>query len=154
ATDAWAQDVLIQVSWVLAVAVAAGLVVQWVIGRLLRRPRAALARLAPRGNGNGNGNGTTEDPEEPDGEARAERGETEPPRRRLTAALTLLMRLPLVLARLLLDLIPVFGFAVISHAIATAELGGETLARTVCGALIDAYIIYAALICIAEMMFS
>ena len=68
---------------------AAGLAVEWAVQRVVRRPILALARLAPNGSA----------PTDEDGEARAEQGETEPPHSRRLAALTLLRRMPLVLAR-------------------------------------------------------
>jgi small-conductance mechanosensitive channel len=146
-TDPWAQGVLLDIAWRLVLAMGAGLLAQWAIGRALRRPRAALARRMPNGNGNGAA-------QEPDGEGRAERGETEPPRSRRLAALTLLLRLPLVFARLLIDLLPVAGFAVIAHLIADSPLGGDPLTHGVIAVVVNAYVVYAALICIGEMMFS
>ena len=130
ATDPWARGVLLDTAWRLALALAAGLAVEWAIRRAVRRPILALVRRAP--------NGRTP-PGRNDGEARAEHGETEPPHRRRIAALTLLRRVPLVLARLVLELLPVLGFLAVGHLIAATALGGETLPRLVLLAVIDAY---------------
>ena len=59
--------------------------------------------------------------------ARAEAGDTEPPvrHRRRLPAWVLLRRVPLVLARLVLDLIPVLGFVVVGHLVAGSSIGGQ-----------------------------
>ena len=107
------------IGWRLALALVAGFAVQWGIRRAVARPIRALAGRAPDGS----------HAEDDSGEARAEQGETEPPRRRITVALVLLRRLPLVGARLLLELLPVFGFATVGHVIAATSLGGRLRAK-------------------------
>jgi moderate conductance mechanosensitive channel len=96
-------------------------------------------------------------PHEDDPLARAEAGDTEAPphkKRRRPSAWTLLRRLPLVLARLVLDLIPVIALAVTGHLIAGSSIGGQTVSRLVILAVIDAYTISAALLCVARMLLS
>ena len=66
----------------------------------MQRPIRALVHQAPNGG----------PPPEEDAEARAESGEIEPPHRRRIAALILLRRVPLVLGRFVLELLPVLGF--------------------------------------------
>ena len=81
------------------------------------------------------------------GEARAERGETEPPQpRRLAAArlLRLARRLPLVLARFALELVPVLGFLLVGHVIAASPLGGSRLVRLILLAVLDSTALCAA----------
>jgi small-conductance mechanosensitive channel len=68
--------------------------------------------------------------------------------------LTLLRRLPLVFGRLILELLPVLGFLLIGHLIAATPLGGDNLPRLVLLAVIDAYALCAAILCVARMMFS
>ena len=93
-----------------------GLAVEWAMRRAVRRPILALVRRAP----NGGAPAPTKS-----GEARAERGETEPPHRRRLAALTLLRRVPLVLGRCVLELLPVLAFLVVGHLVAATALGGD-----------------------------
>ena len=145
AFDPWARGVLADTAWRLVLALAAGLAAEWLIGRVVRRPILALVRLAPNGG---------PPPEENNGEARAERGDIEPPRRRRIAAITLLRRVPLVLARLALELLPVVGFLLAGHLVAASAVGGETLSRLVLLAVVDGYAICAATLCVARMMFS
>lgn len=144
ATSPWARGILLDTAWRIALALAVGLAIESAIRRSVRRPIIALARRAPNGGA----------PVDETGEARAERGETEPPHRRRVAALTLLRRLPLVFVRLFLELLPVFGFLTVGHLIAATPLGGEPLPRLVLLAVIDAYAFCAAVICVARMMFS
>ncbi len=94
---------------------------------------------------------TTENPVD-----RAEAGDIEPPmrRRRQLSAWVLLRRLPLVLARLVLDLIPVVGFALAGHLVAASDIGGPPSSRLVMLAVVDAYALCAALLCIARMLLS
>jgi small-conductance mechanosensitive channel len=145
ATDPWARGVLLDTAWRLVVILAVGLAVEWLVRRGVRRPILALVRQAPP-----NGNG----PAEESAEARAESGETEPPRSRRIAALTLLRRVPLVLGRFLLELLPVVAFLAVGHLIAATSLGGEDPPRLVLLAVIDAYALCAAILCIARVMFS
>ena len=144
ATYPWARAILLDTAWRIALAVVAGLVVEWAIRRSVRRPIVVLVRRAP------NGAHTADET----GEARAEYGESEPPHRRRIAAFTLLRRLPLVLVRLFLELLPVVGFLTVGHLIAATSLGGGSIPRLVVLAVVDAYAICAAIICVARMMFS
>jgi moderate conductance mechanosensitive channel len=145
ATAPWARSILLDTTWRLAVAVLAGLAVAWVIRRSVRRPVLALACMAPNGD---------QVPPVENGEARAEHGEIEPPRRRLTTTLVLVRRVPLVCVRLLLELLPVLGFLAVGHLIAATSLGGDSLPRLVLLAVIDAIALCEALLCVARMMFS
>ena len=66
----------------------------------------------------------------------------------------LLHRIPLVIGRLALELLPVLGFVLIGHTMALTPLGGDDTSRLVLLALIDAYALCAAILCVARMMFS
>jgi small-conductance mechanosensitive channel len=144
ATDPWARGVLLDAAWRLALVLLAGLAIEWVVRAAVRRPILALIRQAPNGG----------PPPDESGEARAEHGEIEPPPYRRVAALVLLRRVPLVLGRLVLEVLPVIGFLLAGHLIAGSALGGEILTRLVLLAVIDAYALCAAILCIARMMFS
>ncbi|HTI84604.1 MAG TPA: mechanosensitive ion channel domain-containing protein [Acetobacteraceae bacterium] len=144
ATDPWARGVQMDIAWRLALALVAGFAVQWAIRRSVARPIRSLAGRAPNGS-------LTEDE---NGEARAEEGEIEPPRRRITVALVLLRRLPLVAARLMLELLPVLGFFAVGHLIAATSLGGDSVPRLVIIAVVDATALCGALLATARMMLS
>ncbi len=150
ATNPLAHSILRNAVWRVALAFVAGLAGQVVLRWLVRRPVTVLALRAPAG-------APHAVPVEFDvvsGEALAERGETEPPRPRRIAALTLLRRLPLVFARLLLDLLPVLAFAIAGHIVAASALGGGAQSRLVVLAMVDAYAISAGIMSLARMMLS
>jgi moderate conductance mechanosensitive channel len=144
ATDPWSRGVLLDTLWRLALVVAIGLAAEWALRRALRRPTRAIIRQAPDG----------APPTGEDAEARAEIGDIEPPRRRHLAALTLLRRVPLVLGRLVLELLPVLAFLVAGHLVAATGLGGDDPPRLVLLAVVDAYAVCAAIICVARVLFS
>ena len=177
ATNPWARAMLADTSWRLAVVLACALAVEFGLRRVMLGPIARLERMAPDGRRRGEplarepvppADDLPDTPEEAadvplpleppgeDVEARAEAGETEPlpPLRRRPSAWTQLRRIPLVLARLVLELIPVFGFALAGHLIAGSSLGGQTISRLVLLAVVDAYAVCMAVLCIARMMLS
>ena len=144
ATDPWARGVLLDTVWRLALVVALGLAAEWALRRALRRPTRAIVHQAPDGG----------PPVEEDAAARAEIGDIEPPRRRHIAALILLRRVPLVLGRLILELLPVLAFLVVGHLVAATGLGGDDPPRLVLLAVVDAYAVCAAILCLARVLFS
>ena len=104
------------------------------------------------------------------GEARAERGEIEPPKPRRFASTRrfaarhrfrprhrfntarMLRRVPLVLARLALELAPVLGFAIAGHIITGSAVGSTRLVRLVLLAVIDSYALCAAALRLAHAL--
>ncbi len=172
-TDPRAQSILRQAIWRVALACGAGLAAEFAVRRLLRRPVSVLARRGPAGTGAPDRAATIPagaaapeaiademDADEAGadgglaGEARAEAGEVEAPRRRGHTALALLRRLPLVFARLLLDLVPVLGFAVVGHVVAESDIGATEQSRLVMLAMVDAYVISAGVMVFVRMMLS
>jgi small-conductance mechanosensitive channel len=121
--DPASQSRLLDVGWRIVLAVICGLAAERAIRRGLRRPAAGLEAIAP----------------EPLVSAR-------PGRRRLAGTRTLALRLPVLLARLALGLVPVLGFVVAGHLLAISVLGGEKLAQLAVLAVIDAYALCAAIL--------
>jgi moderate conductance mechanosensitive channel len=177
-TDPWARGFVLDSAWRLMVALILAALVDYGLQRAVRGPTALLESWAPTGNGSHPEE--TEDTEETDetaetqetdetrtepklstdpppetSEARAEAGESEPPvPRRSPSASMMLRRLPLVLARLLLDLVPIIGFGLVGHLVAASEIGGSRSSRLVLLAVIDAYVLCAAILAVARMVFS
>jgi small-conductance mechanosensitive channel len=87
---------------------------------------------------------------------RAEAGDIEAPvtPRARPTAWTLLKRVPLVLARLALELVPVLGIALVGHLLVGSSLGGQTVSRLIILAVVDSYAICVALLCLARMLLS
>jgi small-conductance mechanosensitive channel len=132
ATDPIGHMLIEDLTWRLAVALAASFAAfcgtMWLLRRPLRMVARRLVRLYPPM--------VAAEPEET-GEARAEGGETEPPRRRRIELARLLRRVPLVLGRLALLLVPVLAFLIVGHVVVGSELGGTDLTRLVLLAVID-----------------
>jgi small-conductance mechanosensitive channel len=161
ATNYTARTLLADVVWRVALVVACAAAVEYGLRLAMRRPIRSLEGLAP----------SRSDPDEPAPEAEPDESdaEAEPdedtvagadgieasiPQRRRPSAWNLLKRVPLVVARLLLELVPVLGIALIGHLIAASSLGGQTGSRLVILAVVDAYVICAALLCVARMLLS
>ncbi len=88
---------------------------------------------------------------------RAEAGDIEPPPRRprhRIPAWTMLRRLPLALARLFLDLVPVLGFVLVGHLVTGSAVGYQASTRVVLLAVIDSYAICAMVLCVVRMLLS
>ena len=143
ATDPGPRSVLLDAAWRLVLVMLLGLAAEWAVRRAIQRPIRALVHQAPNGHA----------PEE-NAEARAESGETEPPHRRRIAALILLRRVPLVLGRFVLELLPVLTLLVVAHLATAAGLGGDDPARLVILAAVDAYALCVAILSVARVMFS
>ncbi len=124
ATNPTARDLLEDVVWRLAVAVAAATAVELALRWAMRRPIRSLEAIAP--------------PFEPahDAEPVETSSADKPPR---PAAWVLLRRVPLVLARLALELIPPLGLIVVGHLLAASYVGGHEVSRLIILAVIDAY---------------
>lgn len=141
ATDPMAHRTLWEVAWRLSAVLAVALALEWLIRLVLRRPFRALERLSPAQKP-----GVEVEPEPPpeiadSGLARAETGESEPPIQPATSAATLLQRLPLVLARLLLECLPLLAFTIAGHMLIDSAVGGTRLIRLILLSVVDAYIV-------------
>ena len=91
----------------LALSIAAGLLVQWGVARVLRRLRATLGAWAPGNRDLGNADRDIADPPRAEAGAAVQRE----PGQQFNQTLGTLSRLPYLLGRLLLNLVPVAAFA-------------------------------------------
>jgi small-conductance mechanosensitive channel len=161
ATNPMARDILVDVSWRVVLVLVIAVAIEFGLRRAMQRPIHGLVSLAPIAR--------LEECHEPaadgqmpagevedDAVARAEAGDIEAPvpRRPRLSAWTLLKRLPLVLARLALELIPVVGIVVAGHLFAGTSLGGQTVSRLIILAVVDSYAICIALLCLTRMLLS
>jgi len=136
ATDQDTRSDLLDAAWKLAVVLAAGLIAERLARRLVRRPAEALAEHAPAPNG---GDTPT--------------AALEPERVRLRhAAVLLLRRLPYVLARLALDMLPVLAVAAVGYALVGTPLGAPDTARLVILAVVNAYVLCRALVTLVRAL--
>jgi moderate conductance mechanosensitive channel len=163
-TNPMARDILVDVSWRAVLVLAVASAIEFGLRRAMQRPirslesRAPPVRLAESDSAASQG-GPDEDPAvstDADAIARAEAGDIEAPapRRPRPSAWTLLKRVPLVVARLILELVPVFGIVLIGHLLAGSSVGGQTVSRLIILAIVDSYAICITFLCLARMLLS
>jgi moderate conductance mechanosensitive channel len=166
ATNDTARTMLADVIWRVALVLACAAAVEYGLRRALRRPIRSLEGPAPvtpqPDSDEPNADDLAADSDDPapetdpddDALTGAEAGEIEAPVPRRPSAWNLLKRVPLVIARLLLELVPVLGIVLIGHLIAASSLGGQTGSRLIILAVVDSYAVCAALLCLARMLLS
>ena len=138
ATNPVARDLLADVGWRTALALACSAAVAYALRRALRRPIGRLEALAPAKTPDEPDEPAAPLPEEEEAVARAEAGDIEAPvaDRRKPFAWVFLRRVPLVTGRLLLELVPVLAIAVTGHLFAASGLGGQTVSQLIILAVI------------------
>jgi len=149
ATDPSIRAPVLESAWKLAAVLAIALGVEWAVWWLLAGLRRTLAREGPTSTPPPAGETAgpeTAAPEEAEIEApgTAEPGTTAAPperRRRLTSAWAALRRLPLAVARLLLDLLPLVAFLALGNALLATPLGQPGTTRLVILEALQAYAI-------------
>jgi small-conductance mechanosensitive channel len=149
ATDPSSYDTLIDIAWKLALVLACGLGVEWLIRRAMRRPIAMLeGRARPLAR-----DVAPSDVTPLPGDAAAE---PELWRRHISIARLwqALIRFPLVLARFGLEWLPVLGFAVTGTLLLSTDIGAVAIPRLVILAIVNAYVLSQSLICVARVLVS
>jgi small-conductance mechanosensitive channel len=126
--DRYTRRQIAETAWKSAIVLGVAILAERVLIRLLRRPLRALARRAPAA--------PVEAAERPAAnEAERER------RRRHTGAILLLRRLPYVLGRFALDLVPLLVLAAVGYGLLGTPLGTPTTTRLVILAMLNAYLL-------------
>jgi moderate conductance mechanosensitive channel len=150
ANDPSAYDQLLDIAWKLALVFGCAFAAEWVIFRLIQRPVALLEARLPQ----------TSRVAEPalaaiDAPSAAElTAEPERQRRRLSLARAWqsLLRLPFVLGRLMLELLPVLVFVGTAMMLLGTEIGDPATSRLVILAVVNAYALSRGLICIVRAL--
>ncbi|MGV7218997.1 mechanosensitive ion channel domain-containing protein [Bradyrhizobium sp. UFLA05-112] len=148
ANDPAAYNLLIEIAWKLALVFGCAFCAEWLIFRLIRRPVAFLEARVPQA---------------PHVPAQAlpiiepplsVAAEPELHRRRasLARAWQLLLRLPFVLGRLVIELLPVFVFVGIATTLLGTEIGEPATVRLVILAVVNAYAFSRGLICLVRAL--
>ncbi|KJC39169.1 small-conductance mechanosensitive channel [Bradyrhizobium sp. LTSP885] len=146
ANDPEAYGLLIDIAWKLALVFGCALAAEWVVFRLVKRPVAFLEQRLPQ---------TARVPvqalasADPPSSVADVTPEPELHRRRLSLARLWqsLIRLPFVVGRLVLELLPVVVFIGVATALLGTELGDQSTTRLVILAVVNAYAFSRALIC-------
>ncbi|MEW6147789.1 MAG: mechanosensitive ion channel domain-containing protein [Bradyrhizobium sp.] len=151
ANDPAAHNLLLEIAWKLALVFGSAFCAEWAIFRLIRRPVAFLEARVPQS------------PRlpvqvlpiaDPPSSVTAVTPAPELQKRRhnLARMWQVVVRLPLVLGRLALELIPVFTFAGVATALLGTEIGEPTTVRLVILAVINAYAFSRGLICMVRAL--
>jgi small-conductance mechanosensitive channel len=151
ANDPDAYNQLLDIAWKLALVFGCAFAAEWLIFRAVKRPVALLeARLpqeipAPA---------QTPDIADPPSSAADVAAEPELRQRRLSLARAWqsLVRLPFVLGRLLLELLPVLAFVGVATMLLGTEIGEYVTTRLVIFAVVNAYALSRGLICMTRAL--
>jgi moderate conductance mechanosensitive channel len=142
--DAYGQ--LLDIAWKLALVFCCAFAAEWLIFRLIKWPVALLEARIPQA---ARAPARTLAVADPPSSAADAMTENEPHRRRLslTRAWQSLIRLPFVLGRLLLELLPVVVFVGVATMLLGTEIGDMPTTRLVILAVVNAYALSRGLIC-------
>ncbi|WP_018319746.1 mechanosensitive ion channel domain-containing protein [Bradyrhizobium sp. WSM2793] len=151
ANDPAAYNLLIEIAWKLALVLGCALVAEWVIFRLIRRPVAFLEGRVPQ---------TAHLPAQviPIADPPSSTADVTPApdlnkrRHSLARVWQVLLRLPFVLGRLVLELLPVVIFVGVATALLGTEIGEPTTVRLVILAVVNAYAFSRGLICVIRAL--
>jgi moderate conductance mechanosensitive channel len=147
ANDPSAYDQLLDIAWKLALVFGCAFAAEWLILRLIQRPVALLEARLPQ---------TARTPAVIDPPASAAEATAEPEhhrrRRSLARAWQSLLRLPFVLGRLLLELLPVLVFVGVAMMLLGTGIGELATTRLVILAVVNAYVLSRGLICVARAL--
>jgi small-conductance mechanosensitive channel len=147
--DPNARHLLLDTAWKLALVLACALAIEWIAWRALRRPLSAIVRYVPAR-------------AHPAARPEPEAGDL-PPRdlgqelrrhRSLAYAYQLMLRLPFVLARLVLDLAPLIAFAAIGNMLLATEIGSALRPRVIILAVVNAYVLCRTVLCVTRALVS
>ncbi|MCK1711095.1 MULTISPECIES: mechanosensitive ion channel domain-containing protein [unclassified Bradyrhizobium] len=151
ANDPAAYNLLIEIAWKLALVFGCALCAEWVIFRLIRRPVLFLEARVPQTAGLPPEALPVADPPSSVADVTPE-PELHKRRKSLARAWQVLLRLPFVLGRLVLELLPVFAFVGAAMALLGTEIGDPATVRLVILAVVNAYVFSRGLICVVRAL--
>jgi moderate conductance mechanosensitive channel len=151
ANDPSAYNQLLDIAWKLALVFGCAFAAEWLIFRLIKHPIALLEARLPRASRAPAQALVIGDP--PPSET-GRTAEPEPQQRRLSLVRTWqsLLRLPFVLGRLMLELLPVLVFVGVAMMLLGTEIGDLPTTRLVILAVVNAYALSRGLICVARVL--
>jgi moderate conductance mechanosensitive channel len=151
ANDPYAYGLLFDTAWKLALVFGCAFVAEWLAHRLIRRPVALLEARVPQAARAPAQTLAIADPPSSVADVMIEPGRHQR-RLSLARAWQSLMRLPFVLGRLVLELLPVLVFLGIATALLGTELGDFATTRLVILAVVNAYAFSRGLICVVRAL--
>ena len=151
ANDPYAYNQLLDIAWKLALVLGCALAAEWVIFRIVKRPVAFLEARMPQ-----TAQVPVPAPTVVDPPSTAADIATEVARQRrhlsLARAWQSLVRLPFVLGRLLLELLPVLVFVGVATMLLGTEIIDDVTTRLVILAVVNAYALSRGLICVVRAL--
>lgn len=153
-TDPVARNALLSTIWKLALVIMCALAAEWLVLRAIRRPMSLVARYAPDFN---LGQPQERRPRGGDDASADGPDSVQETRRRnfvLAYAWQLLLRLPFVLAGLVLELLPIAAFAAVGNMLLATQLGSEAMPRVITVAMVNAYVLCRSIMCVTRALVS
>ncbi len=151
ANDPAAYNLLFEIAWKLALVLGCALSAEWVIFRLIRRPVAFLEGRVPQAARLPAQALPIADPPSSVADV-TPAPELHQRRHSLARVWQIMLRLPFVLGRLVLELLPVFAFMGAASALLGTEIGEPTTVRLVILAVANAYAFSRGLICVIRAL--
>ncbi|MCP3387635.1 mechanosensitive ion channel [Bradyrhizobium sp. CCGB12] len=151
ANDPAAYNLLIEIAWKLALVLGCALAAEWVIFRLIRRPVAFLEGRVPQTARLPTQVLLIADPPSSMADV-TPTPELNKRRHSLARVWQVMLRLPFVLGRLALELLPVVLFVGVATALLGTEIGEPTTVRLVILAVVNAYAFSRGLICVIRAL--
>ncbi|AMN44863.1 mechanosensitive ion channel domain-containing protein [Rhodoplanes sp. Z2-YC6860] len=148
AKDPYTRHILIDTAWKLALVLVCALAIEWLVWRALRRPLGAINRYVPL-----RSRQAEPAPEPADGTPE-NLGHELKRHSTLATAWQLTLRLPFVLARLVLDLAPVLAFAAVGNLLLATEIGTAATPRVIILAMVNAYVLCRVVLCVVGALVS
>jgi small-conductance mechanosensitive channel len=153
ANDPATYELLFDIAWKLVLVFGGALAAEWLVSRLLRRPLTLLERRIPYSaraparviEQIDPPSSTADITEVPDLHRR---------HRSLTRAWQSLVRLPFVLGRLALELLPVVAFAGVVTMILSTDIGDAGVTRLAILAIVNGYLVARGIICLTRALFA
>src|SRR5258708_25130206 len=151
ATDPIARQTLFDTAWRLALVIVCAFLAERISRRTLRRPLAAVDSYVPR---RARQPADLQPPPESEAASIADAHELRRWHLTLTYAWQLALRPPFVLARLVLELLPVLCFAAIGNLLLATNIGREATPRVVILAMVNAYVLYSTILYVTAAVVS
>ena len=145
-TNPYYYNLLIDIAWKFVLVFGGAFAVEWLVWWGMRRPLQALEARIPRVVKASTPEVTVSDPPSSAEDLTPESGKNRR-RLKLARAWQSLLRLPYVLARLALELVPVLAFVAVATLMLGTQIGDVTTTRLVILAIINAYALCRGLVC-------
>jgi moderate conductance mechanosensitive channel len=149
ANDPAAYNQLFDIAWKLALVFGCAFAAEWLIFRVMKRPLALLEARLPQ---SARAPAQTLAIADPPPSAAAVTAQSQRRRLSLARAWQSLVRLPFVLGRLALELLPVLAFVGVATSLLGTEIGDLPTVRLVILAVVNAYALSRVLICVVRAL--